>query len=134
MFDNDIFPPETDSNVGKVRVLIADTTQLDYDDNETTRYRVSDKQIEVFLDVNNNKVLAAAASALLSIAANEGLINKVIKTEDLQTDGAKLATELRLQARDLWQRQKARDEEIALDVGQAFVYIPSSYPYKNMDW
>lgn len=134
MFDNDIFPPDTESNVGKVRVLIADTTQLDYDNNNTPRYRVSDKQIEVFLDVNNNKLLAAAASALLSIAADEGLINKVIKTEDLQTDGAKLATELRLQARDLWQRQKARDEEVAYDDGQAFIYIPSTYPYKNMDW
>lgn len=134
MFDNDIFPPDITEDIGKVRVLIADTVQLDYDNNDTLRYRVSDAQISVFLEVNANKLLAAAASALLSIAADEGLINKVIKTEDLQTDGAKLATELRLQARDLWQRQKARDEEIAYDDGQAFIYIPSTYPYKNLDW
>lgn len=134
MANKDKFPPEFKTEVGKVRNQIADTVQLDYDDTGEPRYRLSDEQIEAFLEDNDNKVFSASASALLAIAANEALISKVIKTEDLQTDGAKLATELRLNARDLFNKQKELDDIEAGKRGDSFVYMPMQYPYNNMDW
>lgn len=130
---NDLYPLEFDSDVGKVRVLIADTHQFDYDQDNKPRYRLSDDEIKAFLEIADKKVYSAASAALWSIAANEALINKVIKTEDLQTDGAKLATELRLLARDMLNRQKELDEKEAA-LGDAFVYMPMGYPYTNPDW
>lgn len=128
----DIFPPDYTSSEGKVRMLIADEVQRDYDQNNTTRYRIGDDQIEAYLELSNGKVFAAAAAALYGIAANEALVSKVIKTEDLQTDGAKLATELRLLARDMLNRQNAEDTKEASK--DAFVYLPMGYPYSNPDW
>lgn len=131
---NDIFPPDFTTDVGKVRSLIADTMQLDYDESDRPRYRIPDNQIESFLEISEGKIYAAAASALISIAVNEALISKVIKTEDLQTDGAKLATELRLNARDLFNKQKELDDIDAGKRGDSFVYMPMQYPFRNPDW
>lgn len=131
---NDIFPPDFTTDVGKVRSLIADTMQLDYDETDRPRYRIPDNQIESFLEISEGKIYAAAASALISIAVNEALISKVIKTEDLQTDGAKLATELRLNARDLFNKQKELDDIDAGKRGDSFVYVPMQYPFRNPDW
>jgi hypothetical protein len=47
------------------------------------------------------RVYRAAASALRAVAVSEGLIQKVIRTEDLQTDGAKLTTALLAGAKQL---------------------------------
>ena len=131
---NDIFPPDFTTDVGKVRSLIADTMQLDYDESDRPRYRIPDNQIESFLEISEGKIYAAAASALISIAVNEALISKVIKTEDLQTDGAKLATELRLNARDLFNKQKELDDIESGKRGDSFVYMPMQYPFRNPDW
>lgn len=129
---NDIFPNDPSTDLGKVRLLIADSEQKDYDQDGRLRYLLSDEDIEAYLALANGKVFAAAAAALYGIAANEALISKVIKTEDLQTDGAKLATELRLLSRDMNNRQIAEDEKAAQ--ADAFIYMPMRYPYNNPDW
>jgi hypothetical protein len=46
-------------------------------------------------------VRLAAAQALDTIATNEALVQKVLRTQDLQTDGAKLSAELRARAAGL---------------------------------
>lgn len=130
----DVYPPDTSTMVGKVRALIADTKQLDYDQNDEPRYMLTDAELEVFIEGAGEKLYASAASALLAIAVNEALINKVIKTEDLSTDGAKLATELRLNARDLFNRQKEIDATEIAQAGESFMLIPNRYPYINPDW
>lgn len=129
---NDIFPPDYKTDVGIVRALISDTKQLDYDDDGRLRYRLPDELIEAQIEIAGGKLYSAAANALISIAVDEALISKVIKTEDLQTDGAKLATELRLNARDLNNKQKEQDYETAMN--DAFVYVPMNYPLRNPDW
>lgn len=129
---NDISPHDPSTDVGKVRLLIADTEQKDYDQNKKLRYLLRDADIEAYLELSNGKVFAAAAAALWGIAANEALVSKVIQTEDLKTDGAKLATELRLLSRDMKARQDAEDEKASQ--ADAFVYIPMNYPYNNPDW
>ena len=62
-------------------------------------------------------VKRAAADALDAIAISEVLVSKVIKTQDLTTDGAKVATALHAQAVGL--RAQA-DAEDATDEGGFF--------------
>lgn len=84
---------------GQVRLLISDTTDAPV---------FSDPEIETFLALEGDAVKLAAALALLTIAGDEALTSKVIRTQDLSTDGAKLAAELRAQAKEF--RDQAADE------------------------
>ena len=129
----DIYPPEMDTPLGQVRALIADTSQWDYDESGTARYRVTDSDIKAFIAIaGDGRIYGAAANALRAIAINEALISKVIRTEDLQTDGAKLATELRLQAKAMDDRQKDDDTTKAYE--DSFVIVNFQYPYSNPEW
>lgn len=87
----------------KVRHLMADVGDEEY---------LSDDQIGVYLELNDDDVRLAAADALDAIATSEVLIGKVIRTQDLQTDGAKVADSLRKHAdrlRDQAERESAHD-------------------------
>lgn len=101
----DLFPPDYSTAVGQVRLLIPDTEQI----GDTPAYLFSDPQIQAFLALYGNNVKRAAAQAKLVLATSEALINKVIKTYDFQTDGAKLGAELRAQAAEL-RAEADRDE------------------------
>jgi len=86
-------PPPVTSSVRLVRLLIADT-------NPSNRlFRVD--QVQDFLDLEGSSVKLAAATALETIARSEVLISKVITTQDLATDGAKVGAELRASAAEL---------------------------------
>lgn len=89
----------------QVRLLIADPAGEDS--------LFSDHDILGFLAINDDVVLLAAADALDAIATSEVLISKVIRTQDRQTDGAKVADAIRKHATSLrarWQAQ-TMDEE-----------------------
>lgn len=95
-----VYDPSTPS--GYVRLLINDTSTTPAD--------------QMFTDAEITAVLAAdsspkraAATLLMAMAANEAMLSKVIRTQDLQTDGAKLAAELRAQAQAL--REQATEDE-----------------------
>ena len=105
------FPPDYTTAIGQVRLLIPDTEQLDNLANPTlaAAYIFSDPQIQAFLSLYSNNVKRAAAQAKLVLATSEALINKVIKTADYSTDGAKLGAELRAQAAQL-QAEADKDE------------------------
>lgn len=106
-------PIEYDTDEGKVRLLIADT-----DENHLI---FEDAQITGFISIaRNGSVKRAAADALDAIATSEALISKVIRTQDLQTDGAKLADALRKHATEL-RRQADDDDET--DGGASFFDI-----------
>lgn len=129
----DITPPNFDSPVGLVRALIGDLTQFDYDSDGVLRYRMSDLQLEGFIALSGDgRLLASSAHALRAMAANEILIGKVIQTEDLKTDGAKVGDALRLLARELDTRQKAEDDAAAVSEN-AFEIVNFGYPYHNLE-
>lgn len=117
----DIFPPVLDSPVGRVRKFIPDLVQLEDPKNPEAdpQYYFSDLEIEGFIqeyisgtnDPTRSQVKRAAADAIDSLANNEALILKKIKTEDLETDGAAVANSLRAGARQL--RQQADEEDAA---------------------
>lgn len=84
-----------------VRFLIAD---LDTDDP-----LISNDQIDAALKAEGNNDLLAAARCLETIAVSEVLVGKKIRTQDLSTDGAAVAAELRALAKQY--RDRARDED-----------------------
>ena len=102
---SDLTPPDYTTAIGQVRLLIPDTEQL----GDTPAYIFSDPQISAFLALYSNSIKRAAAQAKLVLATSEALINKVISTYDLKTDGAKLGAELRAQAEML--RNEAIEDE-----------------------
>jgi hypothetical protein len=77
----------TRNDLGYVRLLISDTQDGD------GRVFTDDEVGEILTREGNVKL--AASVLLLIIAGNEALVAKVIRTQDLQTDGAKLSAELR---------------------------------------
>jgi hypothetical protein len=110
-------PPNLDptTDVGAVRLLIADVDE----DNLI----FTDAQTTAFLTMETN-VKRAAALALDTIATNEALIQKVIRTQDRGTDGAKLAESLHKQAESL--RKLADDDTADGDAGFYFDVVEQS--------
>jgi hypothetical protein len=113
----DITPPDYTTAVGQVRLLIPDVEQLGdlANPTATAAYIFSDPQVQAFLSLYSNNVKRAAAQAKLVLSTSEALINKVIKTDDLATDGAKLAQELRAQAQMLMAEADKDDTEDSYD-------------------
>jgi len=118
----DIYPPDYTTVIGQIRLLIPDTDQLadPADSSATAEYIFDDHQIQAFATLYSNNVKRAAAQAKLVLATSEALINKVIRTDDLQTDGAKLGAELRAQAAEL---NKQADQDDFIDAYDAFEIV-----------
>lgn len=114
----------------QVRHLIPDFEEVDWEDNASPSTLFPDEVIQTYLDVNDGNVKRAAAQACRALAVSEALISKVIKTEDLQTDGAKVANALLGVARDLEQSADRDDER---DDNSAFDIIPF-YPRPPIFW
>lgn len=112
---DDIYPPDFTTAIGQVRSLIPDVEQVDFVGEGVPEYIFSDGHITAFLLTAEGtgipQILRAAASGIRAIAVSEGLISKVIKTEDLQTDGAKLAAALLGAAKQLDDRADQQDED-----------------------
>jgi len=109
-------PTTGNPRLGQIRLLINDV------DAEAAVFQ--DEEILVFLDMAGDVVLLAAAQALDTIADNEALTSKVIRTQDLQTDGVKLADSLRKRAQSL------RDQHAAtlVDEDEGFFEIVGTQP------
>lgn len=99
------------SPVGQVRVLIPDLRKLEdlRDLRNEPRYLFADEEIEALLAVNSGNVKLAAADACDAIGMDKGLQLLVLKTDDKQTDGAKLLSAIVGRAKQL--RAQAREDE-----------------------
>ena len=95
------------SNGSRVRLLLRDT------DSDNVLFQ--DEEIAAFLAIEGDSIKRAAAMGLETIAANQVLVLKVIRLMDLQTDGAAVGRELRMQAKQL--REQAAAEEASADGG-----------------
>ena len=84
----------------------------------------SDAELDGYLELEGGNVKRAAAQAIDTIADNEALASKVIRTENqLGTDGAKVADALRKRAAAL--REQADAEDNAGDDGVYFEIVPT---------
>lgn len=99
--------------VGKVRLLIPDRVAAEP--------IFEDEEIEAFLSIEDDDVRRAAALALETIASDQAYTLKVIKTLDLQTDGAKTSDALLKRAEKLrGQADKADADAEAEEDGGLF--------------
>lgn len=117
------------SPIWQVRLLMSDIDAMEdpRDLSAQPAHIFNDAQIVGFLNIENGNVKRAAASALHTIAITEALILKVIKTDDKQTDGAKLATALMAAAKAL------RDQADADEVNDATFHVVGYQPCPE-DW
>ena len=118
----DLYPPDYATVIGQIRLLIPDVEQLEdlVNPSADPAYLFNDAQIQAFATLYSDNVKRAAAQAKLVLATSEALISKVIRTDDLQTDGAKLSAELRAQAVEL---NKQADQDDFSDSYDAFEII-----------
>ena len=117
------------SPVGQVRVLIPDLRKLEdlRDLRNEPRYLFTDDEILAFLAVNNGNVKRAAADACDAIGMDKALQLLVLKTDDKQTDGAKLLDAIVKRAKTLREQAKEDDED-----NLSFnVIMPT---YEPVDW
>jgi hypothetical protein len=104
------------TDAGRVRLLISDVQ-------DPPKQVFSDQEIAAFLAMKP-RVLRAAALALETIAGDQALRSKVIRTQDVQTNGAQLAEALLKHA----DRLKAEDDDT--DDGDGFGFeIVDFQPY-----
>ncbi|WP_248582596.1 hypothetical protein [Nocardioides sp. InS609-2] len=95
---------------GQVRLLINDT-QADQ--------VFGDDEITAYLALESGSVKRAAAQALDTIADDEALTSKAIRTQDLATDGPKTADSLRKRAAAL----RAQADQVDEDADEGFFQI-----------
>jgi hypothetical protein len=109
----DTTPPDYSTAIGQVRLLVPDVEQLSDTANPAAdaSFLFNDSQITALLALYSNNIKRSAAQAKLILATSEALINKVIRTADYTTDGAKLGAELRAQAADLRAEADKDDSE-----------------------
>ena len=98
---------DVSTDPGLVRLIIGDT------DLENAIY--VDEEIQAFLNLKQGNVKLAAAQALETMASNQAMTLKVIKTLDLSTDGAQVARALRMHAEAL--RQEALQDDMMNGTG-----------------
>ncbi|EFQ82707.1 hypothetical protein HMPREF0063_11916 [Aeromicrobium marinum DSM 15272] len=84
------------NSVGQVRLLLNDV------DEHAPVFQ--DEEIAAFLLMEGEQVKLAAAQAIDVNASNELLASKVLRTQDLQVDGAKVADAMRAHAKALRQQ------------------------------
>jgi hypothetical protein len=127
----DVYPPDYATVIGQVRLLIPDTEQLENlaDPSASASYLFSDAQIQAFATLYSNNVKRAAAQAKLVLATSEALINKVIRTADYTTDGAKLGAELRAQAKAL--QDEADKDDLADAYDESFIVVGYTAKWDN---
>jgi hypothetical protein len=100
----DVAPPPTidpATSIGMVRLLIPDR--------DVANLLFADVDLAAFLALEGAVVKLAAASALETVASNEAMVSKVIRSQDLATDGAKVSDALMKRATEL-RRQADQDD------------------------
>ena len=114
---------------GKVRLLLNDVDEVTavFDDDE----------IAAFLALEGGSVKRAAAQAIDTNATNEALASKVLRTQDVATDGAKLADAMRKHADGLRAQADREETDADTDAGSFVLVNPvgsCSRPPELTEW
>src|SRR5690606_37911505 len=87
-----------------------------------------DEDITDFFLAGGGSVLRATGLALLAIGSSEAIISKIIRTQDLQTNGAALANSFNERAKTLFEQADAEDSRAnaeffeIIDYGEGWQY------------
>lgn len=120
------------TDVGTVRLLISDV-DIDHTPPAVPANAIfSDEEITALLAIEGDEVRLGAALALETIARNEVMVSKVIRVLDLQTDGAAVARELRLQAALL--REQAADASYTDPDFEIAELVTDQFTWRDRIW
>lgn len=115
----------TEAQLRIIRALIPDTEEVfGENDNETM---FSNQDLGDYFTAGRGSTLRAAGFAKLAIGTSEALISKVIRTQDLQTNGATLADSFVKQANALFDQADKEDMSAALDFFEIVDYRQGWY-------
>lgn len=103
----DIFPPDANTPLGQLRYLIDDIEEP---------YAVSDARLQALLSVYKDNLQLAGADVFESIAVNEALMYRYVRTDDLTVDGSKTAEILLKRAARLREQASADAIEDAFEI------------------
>ena len=106
------------TDAGKVRLLLNDTGDSQVFSND---------EITAYLELEGGNIKLAAAQALETIADDEALTSKYIRTQDLSTNGPAIAASLRERAKGL--RAEARGASPGLAPRGSFPPPPDCRPW-----
>jgi hypothetical protein len=125
MADTDDFT----SLVAQVRAFIPDIEKIVNPNRpgSEAEYIFTDAHLQALVDANGGNPRLAAADAVELLGTTEAFILKVVSSEDLQTDGAKLLNAYIIRAAQM--RKTARDElndQGSFDIVPFFV-VPTHY-------
>lgn len=115
----------TADEISTIRTLIPDDAMI-YDNN--TAYIFTDTQIGHFYTVAGGNLLAAAGYAMIAMGNSEAIISKVIRTQDLQTNGAAMANALRESGRLLIEQSQADEFYLDYIAGDGCLNAPELAP------
>lgn len=112
---------------GQVRLLVCDVAEP---------WVFTDAEVAAFLSLEGDSVKRAAALAIDANATNEVLVSKVIRDQDVSTDGAKAAEALRKLAQALRDQADKVDDaadggffDIVPDVSQGWPELVRETPF-----
>lgn len=116
------------TDIEKMRILIPDSEAIF--DGQTL---FTDTELSNYVEIGGGSVLRGAAYAMIAIANSEAMISKVIKTQDLSTNGAQVAEAFRKNAQMLLDRADKEDDA----AGEFYIDIidnTNSYPPELTEW
>lgn len=116
------YPPDYTTDVGAVRLLIPDVSET---------YVFTDTQIRVFLSLNGDDVLLAAAAAV-DVQASDLAANPTVTTDDLRVDFASSVKALREHAASL--REQAANSSFDIVFPDDVFEFPSDDYYGDVSW
>jgi len=111
-----------------IRALIPDTEAIFGDGDDETLF--TDTEIGDYFTAGGSNILRAAALACLAIGTSEAIISKVIRTQDLQTNGPAVAAAMAKKAELLFDRADAEDRATdrgyfdIVDYGEGWKPVP----------
>lgn len=114
--------------LGQVRLLVCDVD----DTNQAGGLVFSDDQINAFLSLADQNVKRAAALAIDTNAGNEALASKVITSQDVATQGDRLATAMHALAQSL--REQADVDEAGEGYFDIVDTVPDCWPPELSGW
>lgn len=100
----------SEKEINLVRSLYGDLTR-----DEENNYLFDDATIEGWLELAEGNAYRAAAMACRALSVDQAYLLKVVRTDDLQVNGAAVAAELRLMALD-FEKQAENAEPEAFEV------------------
>ena len=93
-----------------IRNAIPDTEEVFGPSENETMF--SDDELQDFFTLGSSSTLRAIAHASMAIGSSEALISKIIRTQDLQTNGAQLAESFYKRADRLFDQADKEDEKL----------------------